>query len=60
MENIRVIIMIPHPTKVGDFKEIYRNTILVDGSLQFDYQSLIKGLNLLYTQTNKIINLQIM
>ena len=52
--------MIPHPTKVGDFKEIYRNTISVEGSLQFDYQSLIKGLNLLYSQTNKIINLQIM
>lgn len=60
MENIKVCVSVPHPFKAGEYKEIYRNTISVDASLHFDYHALIKGLNLLYPQTNKIINLTLM
>lgn len=60
MENLRIIIQVPHPYKTGEFKEIYRNSIPIDGSLHFDYQGLIKGLNILYPQNNKIINLTLM
>lgn len=57
IEELKILIQVPHPYKTGEFKELYRNTIPIDGSLHFDYHALIKGLNILYPQNNKIIHL---
>lgn len=60
METLRISVQIPHTFKAGEFKELYRNSIPIDSQLLFDYQGLIKGLNILYPQTNKIINLSLL
>lgn len=60
MESLRIIIQIPHAFKAGGFKELYRNTIPIDSQIHFDYHALIKGLEILYPQNNKIINLTLM
>lgn len=60
MTNLRILIQIPHAFKAGEFKELYRNTIPIDSQIHFDYHTLLKGLDILYPQNNKIINLTLL
>lgn len=57
---LKVVIQVPDSNRTGSFKELYRNSIPLDDGICFDYQSLIKGLKLLYPKDNIIINLSLM
>lgn len=60
MEQLRIIVQIPHAFKAGEFKELYYGTIPIDSQIHFDYHALLKGLDILYPQNNKIINLTLL
>ena len=54
--KLRISVELPHPSKNGQFINLYRNQIDVDSSLDFDYQMVVKTLRLLYPQKGAIIN----
>lgn len=57
---LRIVLERPSELHTGEFKEIYRNTLDCDDSVQFDYQALLKGLKMLYPYNNLIINLTLL
>lgn len=53
--QLKIRVTCSDDVRVGSFKELYRNTIAVDTSVQFEYQKVIDVLLLLYANKNPII-----
>lgn len=58
-QRIQVTVLIPHPCKCGEFKELFNNIIETDDSFSYDYQGIVNGLKLLFPNNQLIINLKI-
>lgn len=52
-------ILIQIPTSGTSFKEVYRNSIQVDSSVNLDYATLLAAFDILYPQSNKIVSFTI-
>lgn len=52
-------ILIQVPTSGASFKEVYRNSIQVDSSVNLDYATLLAAFDILYPQSNKIVSFTI-
>lgn len=48
VKYITVQVLIPDHSKIGEFKELYRNSLEYDNSLEFPFSDLLRGLKLLY------------
>lgn len=59
-QSLKIKCEVPDRVHAGDFKVIYSNLVKIDDSLNFDYQTLIRGLKLLYPFNDLIINFQIL
>lgn len=55
--RLRVKVEIPDPLHNNKFKELFRNQLELDESVSYDYQSLIKGIKLLFQRNDLIITL---
>ena len=56
VKRLKIEVSIPHPMKVGEFKELFRTSIECDSSIFFEFNKLIDAFNILYPYTNLIIN----
>ena len=46
--TIRIKVLTSDSHDIGSFKELYRNTVMQDSSVQFDYDLIERALSLLY------------
>lgn len=58
-KQLQIILECPDKLKVGHFKEIYRNTVVVDDSLSIPFEGLIKSLKFLYPRPDLIIHFRL-
>ena len=56
-KTIRIKILTSDSLDVGSFKELYRNSVVIDSSVQFDYDLIERALSMLYPSA--IIQFQI-
>lgn len=54
-KRLRINVSIPHPHKVGEFKELFTTQIETDSSVSFEFNKLVDAFNILYPYTNLII-----
>lgn len=59
-QSVLVYVVRPDVQHVGQFKQIYKNSIECDDSLDLDYKTLIKGLRMLYPSPDVIIEFHLM
>lgn len=58
-QTLKIEVLSPDRSKAGEFRQLLLNRIELDDSLHFDYHSLLKGINLLYSNKQIIVNLSI-
>lgn len=58
--DYKIIVTTPDRNNIGSFKEVFRHSISVDDSIDFDYKSLLKGIKVLFPDKQLFINLNIM
>lgn len=58
-QTLKIEVLSPDRSKAGDFRQLLLNRIELDDSLHFDYHALLKGINLLYSNKQIIVNLSI-
>lgn len=56
-KQLMITVETPHPTQSCKYQNLLRNSIALDDSLRYDYQGLIRGLELLYPNKKIIIHL---
>lgn len=54
-KRLLIEVSIPHPMKVGEFKELFRNQIETESTVTFEFSKLIDAFNILFPYTNLII-----
>lgn len=57
---LMIVLQVPHPTKTGEFKEIYRNSVEVNSSVAIPYERLVETFKFLYPQKGLIVNFRIL
>lgn len=58
--NINVSVEVPDNLKVGHFKKIYNNSVLVDSSVTFPFEKVYDVMRVLYPRKGTIVSFQIM
>lgn len=59
-QTLMVVVDTPHPTQAGKCVTLLRNSLEIDSSCVFDYQKLVDGIKLLYSNKDIIIHLTIL
>lgn len=59
-QTIKVIVSTPDKIQAGKFNQLFRTTFDTDSSLEYDYQTMIKGLRLLFPNKQLFIDLSLM
>lgn len=57
--NVFISVQVPDRNKVGSFRELYRNTVVFDNSLEFPYSKVLDVMRILYPNPDIIVNFRI-
>ena len=47
-QRLLILVETPDLRNVGSFKELYRNQLMIDDSLDFDFRTVLSSLKILY------------
>lgn len=58
-QRLKILVEIPDPKNIGSYKELYRNQLLLDDSVNFDFQTILSALKILYPDEGVFISFMI-
>lgn len=58
-QRLLILVQTPDLRNVGSFKELYRNQLMIDDSLDFDFHTVLSSLKILYPGNYIIISFKI-
>lgn len=59
-QRIEITVDVPDRNDIGSWKNVFKVVNLVDDSVTFDFQSVVKGLRCLFPQDSAVISFKVL
>lgn len=59
-QRIEITVSVPDRSNIGNYKDVFKVVNIVDDSVLYDFQSVVKGLRCLYPDEAAVISFKIL